>query len=69
MEKKENVSYVQCLCCGNIYTIERNIPIDVLVVRSECPKCKHKKGLNCGDKEEDVYLYYDAVLDERYYMY
>lgn len=67
--RKESCSYVQCLCCGNIYTTEIEIPINVLIVKSECPKCKHRKGLNCGNKEEDVYLYYDPVLDERYYRY
>ncbi len=60
---KEIGSYVQCLCCGNIYTTERKIPINILITPSECPICKYKKGLNCGDKEDDIILYYDPVLD------
>ena len=67
--KKETGSYLQCLCCGNIYTTDRKIPVSVLITTSECPQCGHKKGLNCGNKEEDIYLYYDPVLDERYYKY
>lgn len=67
--KKEICSYVQCLRCGHIYTVERKIPISISVVRSCCPKCECEKGLNCGDKWEEIYEFYDSGLDERYYNY
>jgi hypothetical protein len=66
---KEIGSYVQCLSCGHIYTIEHKIPTGVSVVKSYCPRCEWQKGLNCGDKEEDIYYFYDPGLDERYYNY
>jgi predicted nucleic acid-binding Zn-ribbon protein len=65
--RKEDGSYIQCLNCGEIYSMERNIPISVSVVKSHCPKCGWNKGLNCGDKKEDIYYFYDPVMDRRYY--
>jgi hypothetical protein len=46
-------TYVQCTNCGHIHIVERKIPINISVVKSECPKCEWPKGLNCGNKEED----------------
>ena len=65
--KKEDGSYIQCLNCGNIYITERKVPISVSIVKCECPRCHHGKGLNCGDDKDEVYYYYDPSLDERYY--
>lgn len=65
--KQERGNYIQCLNCGKIYIIGRKVPIGVSIVKSECPKCGWSKGLNCGDKEEDIYYFYDPVMDERYY--
>ena len=62
-------SYIQCLSCGHIYMIERKVPISAAIIKSECPKCNYKKGLNCGDKQEDVVIFYDPYLDERYFNY
>lgn len=67
--KKETGSYVQCLNCGHIYITERKIPISVSVVKCECPKCHYVKGINCGDKEDDVSIFYDPYLDKRYFYY
>lgn len=66
---KEKGCWIQCTQCGEVYYIEREVPIDRLYVASYCPGCGHTKGLNCGDKEEDVYTYYDPCLDGRYYTY
>ena len=65
--KREDCSYIQCLNCGNIYMMERKVPISVSIVKSECPRCHHGKGLNCGDTTDDIYYFYDNTLDERYY--
>ena len=69
MDTKSIMSYIQCLNCGRIYTTDRRISIDVSVLESECPSCEWDKGLNLGDKKEDIYRYYDNSLDERYYTY
>ena len=62
-------SYIQCLNCGNIYTLECKIPIGVSIIKSECPICKHNKGLHCGHDEMDVLELKDWTLDERYFNY
>lgn len=61
--------WVQCTLCGKIYHIEEAVPIDKLYVAAICPKCDNYKAINCGEKEEDVVLYYDPYLDERYFEY
>jgi hypothetical protein len=38
-----------------------------MYVAADCPHCGITTGLNLGDKEEDKYLYYNVVMDERYY--
>ena len=62
-------AWVQCQQCGHLYHIREKVPIDELYVTHECPKCKHRKGLNCGDSKDDIYFYYDPCLDERYHKY
>lgn len=66
---KESCSYIQCLNCGKIYTMERKIPISVSIVKSECPWCQHGRGLHCGYNEMDVMELKDPYLDERYFIY
>ena len=61
--------WVQCCQCGNIYYIQEPVPIDRLYVPSECTRCGHERGLNCGNNKNDIYMYYDQVLDERFYKY
>lgn len=61
--------WVQCTTCGEIYHIEDTVPIDKLYVATICPKCDNYRAINCGDKEEDVAIYYDPFLDERFYQY
>ena len=67
--KKRDRSYIQCLNCGNIYTVERKIPIGNAIVNTICPKCSHKRGLNCGQSEDDIAELKDSFLDERYFIY
>ena len=63
--KKRDRSYIQCLNCGNVYAMERKIPI----VKSICPSCNHDRGLHCGYDETDVAELKDFYLDERYFIY
>lgn len=61
--------WVQCTQCGKVYFIQESVPIDKLYITSVCSRCGNQKGLNCGDNKEDVYIYYDPTLDERFYKY
>ena len=69
MNTEKDKAFIQCLNCGHIYVIERKISIEVSIVGCECPRCEWYKGLNCGNKKEDIYYFYDSSLDERYYKY
>jgi hypothetical protein len=70
MKSKEKQStWVQCQNCGNIYQIADKVSIEESIIQSECSRCGECVGLNCGDKEEDIYIYMNPNLDERYYIY
>ena len=62
-------TWVQCTSCGEIYFIEETVPIDKLYVTSICPRCDDCTAINCGNKEDDIILYCDQYLDERYFRY
>lgn len=49
--------------------IPREILIDVSIIKCKCPDCGYGIGLNCGNKEEDIYLFMNENIDPRYYMY
>lgn len=66
---KEKGCWIQCTMCGEIYHIKEPVPIDQLYVTSECARCGHDKGLNCENNRDEIYRYYDPVMDERYYQY
>jgi hypothetical protein len=41
---------------------------DLYIDGIECEKCKKTvKHLRCGEDPSDVYMYYDVVLDKRFY--
>jgi ribosomal protein L37E len=67
--RKEDGNYIQCQRCGYIYRIPNKISIERSIIKSECPRCGDKIGLNCGAKEEDVYIFMNPNLDERYFNY
>lgn len=67
--KGKQSTFVQCQSCGNIYQIADKVSIEKSIIQSVCPRCGESIGLNCGDKEEDIYLYMNINLDERYYNY
>ena len=66
--KGKQSTFVQCQSCGNIYQIADKVSIEKSIIQSVCPRCGESIGLNCGDKE-DVYIYMNINLDERYYIY
>ena len=67
---RENTEYIQCTHCGQIYKEKIQYREDDLYI---CVKCKHcgkvVKHLRCGYDYFDISIYYDPVLDERYYDY
>lgn len=67
--REKETTWIQCQCCGNIYQVNRKIPIGVSIVRLECQKCGEYSGLNCGNNEDDLYIYMNPNVDERYYSY
>ena len=69
MDTRKEKTWVQCLNCGHIHMVEWKIPINISVVKVECPKCEWLKGLNCGYNETDIMELKDPYLDERYFIY
>ena len=66
---KQQGVWTQCTQCGNIDFLNISVPVDTLYITTTCKKCKNNKALNCGDKQEDIYMYYNSSLDRRYYQY
>lgn len=67
--KIKDRSYIQCLNCGNIYIVERKIPMSDAIVKMICPACNHNRGLHCGYNEDDVSELKDYFLDKRFLNY
>lgn len=65
--KKKKNTWIQCNECGKIFQIPRSVPIEELYTIARCPRCGFMMGLNLGDKKEDIYLYGNPNLDERYF--
>ena len=64
---KQQGMWAQCTQCGKIDFFDISVPIDTVYINMKCNKCGNIKMLNCGDKQEDIYKYYDYCLDSRYY--
>lgn len=62
-------SYVQCVYCGEIYHTTETLPVEEFIVKVECPNCGVKKGINCGDNREDIYVYANPNINPHYYEY
>lgn len=62
-------TYVQCQTCGKIFQVPYAVEIDKLYIEAKCSNCGETTGLNLGEKEEEIYFYYNANLDERHYNY
>lgn len=66
--------WVQCARCGNLHQVKsRDVSIsdDDLYTKSIfCTRCRDgTKHLLIGENQEDVYIYGNANLDKRYYIY
>ena len=63
--------FFQCLKCGNVHREKMNFNIESdLYIKLVCPNCRDETmQLWVGDREEDKYIYYDLIIDERYYKY
>ena len=68
VQEREN-TWIQCQCCGKLYQIDKKVPLSASMVKMECPRCGSYSGLNCGSNKDDVYLYLNPNVDERYYNY
>lgn len=66
---KTKPTWIQCVKCGHLFQTEQPVSIEELYVISICPKCGGRTGLNCGTERDDIYLYMDQGLDERYFDY
>ena len=63
-------NYVQCTQCGHLHKVKKvSMSDDDLYTEPIwCGKCRDEtKHLFIGEHPEDVYLYGDINLDERYY--
>lgn len=69
MVTTEQGCWIQCQECGFVYHIKEDVPIDKLYITSACPKCDGELGLNCGDNEDDLYVYMNENFDPRFYEY
>ena len=68
MKGHEDVTYLQCQCCGHIVQVNKRISIDEFYINGYCNNCEEEYSmLNLGDDLLDRYLYCNPNLDERYY--
>lgn len=56
---------VQCTQCGRIFKVNTEISYEDIYITEICPGCQ--KETICLNLEDDVYRYYDPVMDNRYY--
>ena len=61
--------WTQCQVCGEVHqTKVQNMSEDDLYIETRCPCCRDEtKHLWCSKNREDVYMYYNANLDSRYF--
>lgn len=62
-------SWIQCTTCGEMHKSCSEYPIDEMYVNDYCPNCNSYKGLHLGNREEEIYEFYDVNLDVKYYTY
>ena len=56
---------VQCTHCGRIFKVNMEISYEDIYIKEICPCCREET--TCLNLEDDIYRYYDPVMDNRYY--
>ena len=69
LDGKKQGNWIQCQNCGEIYRAPYTIEISKLYVEAQCPVCENDVGLNLGMEKDDLYYFYNANMDNRYYTY
>lgn len=67
---RKDVVYFQCLKCGEVSEIDGKYKPkeDVFYVDLYCPHCsKQTRQMYCYDSKDDLSIYTDVTLDQRYY--
>lgn len=69
-----NKVWVQCAKCGTLSQVESKYASlsddDLYTDPLWCHKCRDEcKHLLIGERKEDVYIYGDGNLDERFFIY
>lgn len=60
--------WIQCQSCGHLHKAKIQLSEDGLYIYEYCPKCRDEtKSLYCGEDETEIYIYYNANLDPRYF--
>lgn len=61
--------WVQCQVCGALHKIQmKDVSDEDLFIDEYCPRCRDgTPHLWCGEDETEIYYYYNANLDPRYY--
>jgi hypothetical protein len=65
----ESSTYLQCCGCGKVHTVRRKYNSDEVYIDSVCPKCGHERALILGEDKENIYVHYDPINDDRYFIY
>lgn len=64
------MSYYQCTKCGKIISLKKKLNLeDDMYANWICDECGHSRLLYLCDNIDDIYIYADVILDERYYYY
>ena len=69
MREIESSTYLQCCGCGKVHTVRRKYNSDEVYIDSVCPKCGHERALILGEDKENIYVHYDPINDDRYFIY
>ena len=64
------MNYYQCTKCGAIVALEGKVELDSdIYAELCCAKCGNARAMYLCDNIDDIYIYADVNLDERYFNY
>lgn len=64
--------WLQCQHCGHLHKVKTKdvSDEDLYIEEIHCPRCRDEtKHLLIGEYEDDVYIYGNVNLDNRYFIY